>query len=367
MNEEELIARIALLEVNGIGAVHAKKIIETVGSAAEIFKEKKKNIAAIAGIGTVKSDAIFKFDNFKNAEKELKFIESNNIEVLNFDEDNYPESLKNCIDAPLLLFFKGNFSFKDRPKTISIVGTRNITEYGKKICEDFVAEIAQLQILIVSGLAYGVDVNAHKAALKNNLATIGVLAHGLDTLYPSAHKNTAKEMIENGGLISEYPSGTIANKENFPSRNRIVAGMADALLVVETDIKGGSIISAEIAYSYNKDIFCVPGRIGDKYSSGCNKLIQDLKANLVTSGSEILKSMNWITSTKKQKPQKQLFIELSEDEKQIIALFEEKNQLHIDEIMSKTQLTSSRIAGAILNLEMQQVIAVLPGKLYQMV
>ncbi len=367
MNEEELIARMALMEVNGIGAIHAKKIIESVGSASAIFKEKKKNIAAITGIGSVKSDAIYNFNNFNNAEKELKFIASKNIEVLNYDEDNYPENLKNCIDAPLMLFFKGNFSFKERPKTISIVGTRNITEYGKKICEDFIADIAQQQILIISGLAYGVDINAHKAALKNNLSTIGVLAHGLDTLYPAAHKNTAKEMIEKGGLITEYPSGTIANREHFPSRNRIIAGMADALLVVETDIKGGSIISAEIAYSYNKDIFCVPGRIGDKYSSGCNKLIQDLKANLVTSGEEILKSMNWLSTAKKQKKQKQLFIELSEDEKIIIALFEEKNQLHIDEIMSKTQLTSSRIAGAMLNLEMQQIISVLPGKLYQLV
>ena len=267
----------------------------------------------------------------------------------------------------MLLFFKGNFSFKDRPKTISIVGTRNITDYGKKICDEFISEIAQLEILIVSGLAYGVDINAHKSALKNNLPTIGVLAHGLDTLYPAAHKNTAKEMIEFGGLITEYPSGTIANKENFPNRNRIIAGMADALLVVETDIKGGSIISAEIAYSYNKDIFCVPGRIGDKYSSGCNKLIQDLKANLVTSGEEILKSMNWLSTNKKQKVQKQLFIELSEDEKLIISLFEQKNQLHIDEIMFKSQLTSSRIAGAILNLEMQELLVVLPGKLYQIV
>jgi len=362
----ELLHQLALTLVPNIGDVQAKILIQHFGEVTAIFKAKTSVLEKIEGIGAVRAKSIKEFDDFHLAEKELEFIEKYNIKTFFLTDKDYPKRLLNCYDSPTLLFYKGPADL-NASKIVAIVGTRTNTEYGKQFTEKLVKDLSEQNITIISGLAFGIDAMAHKAAIKNNLPTVGVVGHGLDKIYPSDHAGLAKEMIKNGGgILSEFFSGTKPDKHNFPLRNRIVAGISDATVLVETNIKGGSMITGNLANAYNRDVFAVPGRTTDTKSSGCNHLIKYNKAILLTDAEEILEVMGWKERKTKTKKQKELFIELSQEEKQVVQLLQEKEMVSIDEINLGSGLSSSTIAAAILNLELQNVIASLPGKMYKL-
>jgi DNA processing protein len=361
----DLLYQIALTLIPNIGCVQAKTLIENFGSAENIFKARKKELSAIENIGLIKAASIKSFNDFSSAESEIKFIEKYKIQTLFISDKNYPQRLLNCYDSPTLLYYRGNADL-NTSKIISIIGTRNNTDYGKQVTEKLVNELKDSDVLIVSGLAFGIDAVAHKSALQNNLETVAVLAHGFHTIYPHQHKTLAKEIVQHGGLLTEFRNGDKPDKHNFPKRNRIVAGLADATIVIETAIKGGSMITAELANNYNRDVFALPGKITDSKSAGCNYLIQNNKAILFTDAKELLESLGWQSKKISKKQQKELFIELSDDEKIIINILKEKETTHIDEINIKSNLSSSSVAAAILNLELQNVISSLPGKMYKL-
>jgi len=366
----ELIYQLALTEIQHIGCVHAKILAQHFGNAEDIFKAPQAMLEKIEGIGTVRARSIKQHNHFENAEKEIKFIEKYKIKPLFITDKNYPRRLLNCYDSPTLLFYKGQANL-NASKIIAVIGTRSHTEYGKQVTEKIIKELTAQQVLVVSGLAFGIDAVAHKAALKNGLPTVGVLGHGLDQIYPPEHANIARDMLKHaGGLLTEYRSNTKPDKHNFPVRNRIVAGMSDATIVIETGIKGGSMITAELANGYNKDVFAFPGKVTDNKSAGCNYLIKSNKAMLLTDAQELVEVMGWEEKTKskkEEKSQRELFIELSKEEKIIVSILNEKDTVHIDEINLKSGLNSSAVAAAILNLEIQNVVGCLPGKLYKLV
>ena len=361
----DLLYQIALTLVPNIGCVHAKTLIEHFENAENIFKASLKKLSAVENIGEVKAHYVKSFTDFSVAEEEIEFIEKYKIQPLFITDKNYPQRLLNCYDPPTLLYYRGNADL-NASKIISIIGTRNNTDYGKLITEKLVEELAEQNVLIVSGLAFGIDAIAHKAALQNDLPTVGVLAHGLDTIYPPQHKSMAKEMLQQGGLLTEFMQSSKPDKHNFPRRNRIVAGMADATIVVETALKGGSMITAELALEYNKDVFAFPGKITDTKSAGCNYLISHKKAILLTDVQQLMETLGWTQKKSKRKVQKELFIDLSADESTLINILREKDVVHIDELYLKSGLSSSSVAAAILTLELQNVITSLPGKLYKL-
>ncbi|MBN1251770.1 MAG: DNA-processing protein DprA, partial [Bacteroidales bacterium] len=306
---ENLNYKIALGMISGIGNMNAKKLIAYIGSVEGIFKEKRQNLEKIPGIGTKLSLEISNSNALNEAEQEISFINKNNIEAIFFTEKTYPERLKHCEDSPIIIYKKGKFDL-NKTKILSIVGTRNASQYGKDNCNKLITDLFESghNPLIVSGLAYGVDICAHKAAIKNNLATVAVLGHGLDIIYPAAHKNYAKEILQNGALLSEFSSNSKLDPSNFVKRNRIIAGMSDATIVVESAKKGGSLITAELANSYNRDVFAFPGRINDKFSEGCNLLIKTNRAALIESYKDIEYILGWEKKDKKA-VQGKLFIE----------------------------------------------------------
>lgn len=364
LSEQEIINRISLQEVEGIGAARAKKLIAAYGSAGAVFSSNASE-SAVEGIGIIHWKAIKRFTNFKKAEQELAFILKNKVQFLAFDQDNYPSKLKRAIDSPSFMYYHGDESIHNT-RVLSFIGTRACSDYGRQMCEKLIEELAPHQPLIVSGLAYGIDSVAHKAAIRNNLKTIGVMATGLDTIYPAQNKKLAEEMKKNGGLLTEYPQNSNPDREHFPTRNRIVAGMSDAVIVVETAKKGGSMITANLAFSYNRDVFCVPGRIGDKRSEGCNNLIKNLRANLITSAEDILYYLNWDQDVEVPVAQRKLFVELSENERLVYDCLQ-SGHLHVDEIFQRTKLTMSKLSPLLLQLEMNGMVRSLPGKLYQAV
>jgi len=362
----DLLYQIALTLVPNIGNVHAKALTNIYGSAEEVFQAKRKELETIEGIGIVRANCIKAFQNFSIAEEEIKFIEKYKITPLFITDKNYPQRLLNCYDSPILLFYRG-IADLNSSKIIALVGTRNNSDYGKTICEKMIEELNDQNILVVSGLAFGIDTIAHKAALKNNLQTVAVLAHGLDKLYPPQNKLLAKQMTEQGGLLTEFMSNTNPDKQNFPRRNRIVAGISDAIVVIETSTKGGSLITAELGNGYNKDVFAIPGRTNDIKSEGCNYLIKNNKAALITNADDLLENMGW-KEQKKSSPKKQreLFIELTADEKTIVDILQQTESIQIDELYFKSGLSSSATASALLTLEMQNIVTALPGKIYKL-
>lgn len=365
MTKEELKYQISLTLANGIGAVQARLLLEHFKTAEAIFKAKKKDLSLIEGIGEIRASQIKAFDNFTEAEDEITFIEKHHIQALSIIDNEYPQKLLHCYDAPTMLYYRGTADLNNQ-KSVSIIGTRSNTDYGKQITEKIIEELQQHNVTIVSGLAFGIDAIAHKAAVKNQLPTIGVLAHGLDSIYPTQHKSLAKDMLLNGGLLTEFRKNTKADKHNFPRRNRIVAGMTNATIVIESSDKGGSMITAELACNYNRDVFAVPGKIIDSKSSGCLKLIQQNKATLFTSVEQMLEELGWQQKTKNNKKQRELFIELSDDERIIVDIIKEKDVVGIDEIYLKSNLSSSSVASAILTLELQNVLICMPGKMYKL-
>lgn len=364
--------QIALTQIKGVGDIIARNLLQAVGDEEAIFKSSRKSLLSIQGISTRLVDEILNPEVLKKAEQELLFVDKNNISTYFVNEDTYPHRLRECSDAPVLFYFRGNIDFNVE-KIISIVGTRNATNYGINFCDTFLEIISSKypQALIVSGLAYGIDINAHRAALKYKLPTVGVLAHGLDIIYPYAHRHTAKEMLDNGGVLSEFKSKTEPDRYNFVRRNRIVAGMADAVIVVESDDKGGSLITAEIANSYCKDVFAVPGKTTDRYSRGCNKLIATHKADLFQSTEYFLHQMGWdenpASKNKKQNAvQAQLFSELTQEEQYIVDKLGTNNSLHIDQLAKEVQIPSYQLFSVLLEMEMKGIIKNTPGNMYSL-
>ncbi|HRD58886.1 MAG TPA: DNA-processing protein DprA [Ferruginibacter sp.] len=358
--------QIALTKVPNIGDVHAKALINTFGEAKAVFDAPKKQLESLEGIGSVRANSIKKFDDFAACDKEIVFVEKHKIAPLFITDKNYPQRLVNCYDSPILLYYRGTANL-NADKIISIVGTRKHSEYGKMLCEKLIEDLNDKNILVVSGLAYGIDTIAHKASLKNGLQTVGVLAHGLDTIYPAQNKSLAAQMTAFGGLLTDFPKETNPDKQNFPKRNRIVAGICDALIVIESGIKGGSLITAELGNSYNKDVFAFPGKTTDNKSEGCNYLIKNNKAILITNADDLLSGMNWnLEKKKKAGTQKQLFIELTAQEKTIYDILQQNNHNHIDELFAKSALSSSSMAAALLSLEMQGIVTRMPGKIYKL-
>ncbi len=358
--------KIALTLIPNIGDILAKRLVAYCGGVEAVFNEKKAALEKIPGIGSAYAQSVINHKIFDRAEEEIKFIEKNNITPLFYLDKDYPKRLSHCEDNPVMLYFKGNCNL-NAEKIISIVGTREATEYGKRMCEKLIADLAIHHVTIISGLAYGIDICAHKAALDNKLPTVCTLAHGLDRMYPAVHKNTAEKMLENGGWLTDFTSNTIPDRENFPRRNRIVAGISDATIVIESKKSGGSLITADIANSYNRDVFAFPGRVDDVCSEGCNAIIKQNKAALIQSAADLVYILGWEQTKKSNAPQqKQLFIELSNEEETLVNALKEKESVGIDDLCFIAKLPMSKVSALLLTLEFSGIVRSLPGKAYRL-
>lgn len=364
MSHEELFYLLALQQVDGVGDIVAKKLLSHCGNAENVFKDKAAKLSSIDGIGSNLIRNLKDKSVFRKAEQELQFIQDHKINCTYFLDENYPERLRHCIDGPILLFTSGNINFKNR-KIISIVGTRQITAHGADFCKNLIADLAPLDPIIVSGFAYGTDITAHAAALEHNLQTIGVVAHGLNQIYPKTHKRYVAAIEKNGGFMTEFWSISNPEKENFVKRNRIVAGISEATIVIESADRGGSLITANMANDYNRDVFAVPGRITDKYSQGCNNLIKSQRANLMTSAADLLYILNWNVETKSKSVQKQLFVTLDSDEQPIYDYLQKNGKEMLDIIALQCDISIQKVSGILLNMELKGVIRPLPGKLFE--
>ncbi|WP_100613741.1 DNA-processing protein DprA [Confluentibacter citreus] len=367
MTETDLLYTLALQHVPNIGDIIAKRLIQHCGSAEAVLKEKKQHLLKIDGIGSVILGDLFGAHHLKEAEKEIEFIKSNNIEVSFFKDENYPEKLKHCIDGPILLFQSGAINLKQQ-RIISIVGARKITTSGMVFCEDLVEKLAIYNPVIVSGFAYGTDITAHKTAIKHQLQTIGCLAHGLNQIYPKVHKRYMVDMEKNGGFFTDFWSSDGFDKNNFLKRNRIIAGLSEAAIVIESAEKGGSLVTADIANSYNRDVFAVPGRTTDLQSTGCNNLIKHQKAHMLTNPFDVPYILNWkLEEDTKPAIQKQLFVELDDTEKVIYNYLKENDKQQLDGISINCSLPIFKVASVLLNMELKGVIRPLPGKLFEVI
>ncbi|HEY1040378.1 MAG TPA: DNA-processing protein DprA [Bacteroidia bacterium] len=369
--KNDLLYKIAVTLIPNVGDVLAKNLVAYCGTAEAVFKEKKSALIKIPGIADKTAENILsELSNpgiLLRAEQEITFIEENKIQPVFFTDSEYPSRLKYCSDSPAIVYYRGNADL-NAAKIVSVVGTRTPSAYGVQLTEQFIGDLANSGILIVSGLAYGIDALAHKTALNNGLDTIGVVAHGLDRIYPSVHTSLAMKIEKQGGILTDFISDTNPDRENFPKRNRIVAGMCDALVVIETRLKGGSLITAEIANSYNRDVFCFPGRAGDEFSSGCNAFIKRNKAVLIENAADLLYVMNWQERKISNDRDKQipLLPNLSAKEQKIISVFHRETGIHIDEVCYKTGLTMSDVSSTLLQMEFSNVVKSLPGKMYSL-
>lgn len=362
--EDKLIYQIATTLIPGIGDIGGKRFVSFCGSAEAVFMEKRKSLEKIHGLREVTIDALcHPKDIMQRAEQEVKFIEKNGIKPFYFQDADYPRRLLQCDDSPLMLYYKGNAQLNAN-RVVSIVGTRNITEYGKEVCMKLVNDIVDEQVLVVSGLAYGVDTVAHRTSIKVGIPTVGVLGNGFQQIYPAANKKLASEMLENGGLLTECMSGMHPNRENFPRRNRIIAGMADAVIVIESALKGGSLITADLANSYSRDVFAYPGKVMDLYSQGCNYLIRTNRAHLMESVADLRYVMRWERRQHEER-QTTIFREFTKEEKKIMDCFGDKGTVSLDDLIVGTELPTTKLASLLLNLEFDGILRALPGKRYQ--
>jgi DNA processing protein len=364
--ESDLFYKIALSVVPGIGGVLARNLLEYCGSAKQIFREPMQTLIKIPGIGKINASRIRNKSIYAKAEKELSFISKYGINVFFYTDADYPRRLKSCNDAPVVLYLKGNVDL-NCPKVVSIVGTRNATRYGKMICEKLIRGFSSrnYKILIVSGLAYGIDITAHKWSLKCGIPTLGVLGHGLDKIYPAIHAETARKMLSDGGLVTDFPSGTKIDPPNFIRRNRIIAGLSDATVVVESAEKGGALITADIASSYNRDVFAFPGRSDDIYSRGCNRLIYKNGAGLIQDLDDLEYFMGWESSREEKKTvEPEIFSDISTEERKIVELLKRNDKLFIDQISSKTKIPAGKVSTLLMNLEFKNILSALPGNIY---
>lgn len=371
MMQDEQLYSAALTRIPGLGLIGTRNLVNALGSATAVFQHRKELRELVPGISAKQVKALDCPEAFRRAEEELLFAEKNRIRCLTLADEDYPSRLRECDDAPLVLYYRGNADL-NALKVINMVGTRHATAYGQDICLHFLEELAEIlpDVLVVSGLAYGIDIHAHRAALSNHLNTIGVLAHGLDRIYPSVHRKTAVEMLEQGGLLTEFMSGTNPDRQNFVKRNRIVAGMSDATIVVESAAKGGALITAELAESYHRDCFAFPGRINDEFSAGCNQLIKTNRAALVLSAEDFVEAMGWSEGKKKTPPtvQRELFVDLSEEEESIVELLRRMpDGLQINTLVVETNIPVNRMSALLFELEMKGVIRVLAGGVYRLI
>jgi DNA processing protein len=364
--QQELVYQIALTTVPNIGPVQAKLLVQQFGSASGIFQARRSTLERTEGIGSIRAGNIKNFNDFSLIEEEIAFLEKYQVKPLFLSDKDYPQRLLNCYDPPVLLYYKGKIDL-NASRSIAVIGTRNNTDYGRQAAEKLIAGLAVANVLIISGLAFGIDAIAHRAALKNALPTVGVLAHGLDTIYPPQHSGLARDMLQHGGLLTEFPGRTKPDRHHFPMRNRIVAGMCDAVVVIETGTKGGSLITADLANGYHRDVFALPGRTTDGRSAGCNHLIRHHRAMLLTDAQDLLQVMGWEPKTAPPKTrQRELFLQLTEEEKFLMTMLESSAAIGIDEINIKSNMSSSKVASALLNLELQGLVSSLPGKMYRL-
>lgn len=370
MNNDERLCSIALTLCPGIGHIRAKRLIDGMGSAADVFGRRKELPELLPGVNPSIVAALDCPAAFLRAERELEFVEKNRLACLTLQDEAYPSRLRECEDAPAVLFFKGNADL-NRLHVINLVGTRRATDYGKQFCTDFLHHLAELlpDVLVVSGLAYGIDIHAHRAALAENLSTVAVLAHGLDRIYPHVHRKTAVDMLADGGLLTEFLTETNPDKHNFVSRNRIVAGMCDATIVVESAAKGGSLITADLADGYHRDCFAVPGRVTDTASTGCNRLIRDNKAAIVQNAEEFVKAMGWSEAeppAKTEGIQRSLFPELTDEEELVVRILSRQGDLHINALVVEADIPVNRMSALLFELEMKGVVKTLVGGVYHL-
>ncbi len=365
--DDQLIYKIGITKIPLVGSINAKTLISYCGGVRAVFESSKKELLRIPGIGEMTAKSITKQTVLLDAEREAAFIEQHDIQTFFYLDDNYPQRLKVYEDCPILLYYKGNADLNHH-RNVAIVGTRKPSPHGRINCDQLIKDLVDYDVQIISGLAFGIDVTAHKRCLDLNIPTVGVMGTGLGMIYPVQHKSVAYQMCENGGLLTEYPSSTTPEREHFPMRNRIIAGLCDALVVVETAASGGSIISANIAHAYNKDVFAIPGRLNDTYSQGCNRLIKTHKASLLECAEDLAYNMRWDQLDKKKATvQKQLFVDLSEEEKIVLNVLKEVDTIGIDKLSHSLQLTPSSMAGILLEMEFKGLIRNLPGKQYMMV
>lgn len=365
VSDNELPYLLALTMINGIGNHLAKILYTHCGSAKAVFGEKLSLLKKIPGIGTITAKNIHAFNQFDVVEKELKLIQKNQIKTILYFDDGYPKRLKEIDDSPLVLFSKGRASL-DTKRMLAIVGTRNSTSYGKQFIDDFIEALKPYNTTIVSGLAAGTDTNVHKACLRNNIPTIGVLGHGFSTIYPGHNRKLASDMLNEGALLTEFKFNTPGTKENFPRRNRIVAGMCDAVIVAESGIKGGSMITADLANQYNRDVFALPGKITDTYSLGCNRLISQHQAAIVDSVSSLIGLLGYDATPKSPAPiNSQLLLTLNQDETSIVNVLK-TGDAGIDQLYYSTNLPMNKLAFLLLDLEFRGILRNLPGKIYQL-
>ncbi len=365
--QDPLLYKVALSMVPGIGSVLARNLVAYVGSVEGVFREPVSKLTKIPGIGEINARRLKESNVMDQALEEIEFTRKHGIDVFFYLDEQYPDRFRSCTDAPVIFYKKGNADLNTQ-KSICIVGTRNASEYGRQMCDELLRDLSLKghKILIVSGLAYGIDIQAHKSALKYYLPTVGVLGHGLDKLYPSAHIKTAKAMLENGALITDFPSKSKIDPSNFIRRNRLIAGLSDATIVIESGEKGGALITADIAASYNRDVFAFPGRSTDPYSKGCNRLIKTNVAALIESASDLEYLLGWETSDNKKQPlQQHLFIELSDEEKALTEILKREGKMFIDLISRESQFPVNKVSSLLLNLEFKGVVEGLPGKMYR--
>ncbi|GAB3981994.1 DNA-processing protein DprA [Spirosoma terrae] len=362
--------QIALTLVPGVGSILIRQLISYCGSASDVFRSPLARLLKIPGIGDVTARAILKTSVQQEAEQILKRVDKLGADVLFYTDKIYPSRLKSLYDAPALLYFQGSGNL-NASRTIALVGTRQATEYGRRITNDIVEAVAPYGATVISGLAYGIDIAAHRASLAHNTPTIGVMASGLDIIYPNVHQKTAQEMLAHGGLLTESHPGTKPDAHLFPARNRIIAGLSDAIVIVEAAAKGGALITAEYANNYHRDVFAVPGQLNQTFSAGCNKLIRENKAQIYTSPKDIIEALNWditpsqhadLSATPASLPS--LPLNITEEESQILALLRQSTDSHIDDLSWKSQIPMGKLASLLLNLEFQGFVRSLPGKKY---
>jgi DNA processing protein len=363
---EELFYRIALTQAGLVGDKTGRQLLQHFESASAIFHASRKQLLAIEGFGQKKAELLRnKIDEVK-INREIAFIKKHNIAPLFINDNVYPKILRTCADAPLMLYYKGDADMNSK-KMVAVIGTRKNTDYGSRITEELVEGLQALDVIVVSGLAFGIDIIAHRKAVQLGVSTIGVMAHGLDAIYPAQHKHITREMVKHGGLLTEYMSGTNPDRFNFPMRNRIVAGMCDVTVVIETETKGGAMITAKLAASYNREVAAFPGRTIDKKSEGCNYLIRTNMAQMITGANDLIEMMNWETNEQQKTIQPKLFNHLTDDEIKITNILEGSEGMHIDEVFLKANVNTSILSSLLLMLELGGVVKALPGKRYRLV
>lgn len=368
MNREEQICSIALSLCEGIGHIGAKRLVERIGSATEVFARRKELPSLVPELRPALVEALNNTEAFHRAEEELQFAQAHGIQCLTLKDEAYPSRLRECEDAPIVLFFQGETDF-NRLHVVAMVGTRHATDYGTEFCAEFIHDLAACcpDVLIVSGLAYGIDIHSHREAQRNNLATVAVLAHGLDRIYPYVHRHTAQEIQTNGGLLTEFLTHTNPDRQNFVQRNRIVAGISDAVIVVESAAKGGSLITASLANDYNRECFAVPGRRNDTFSMGCNQLIRDNKAQILLHADDFVKAMNWGTPKPRvTNVQRSLFLDFTPEEERIIHILTKRGDLHINALVVETGIPVNRMSALLFELEIKGVIRTNVGGTYHL-